>query len=184
MTTMKATIHSDAEGFYGTRGWTTTKRIRSILKPYLTESVFPWLADESNESNVLAEYEPFHGLKATTARRLLAVLPAKNLGERQNFSPTCETMLRAAVNNPGKVELVGYAIGPGRPDERVSIEGLIYYWNDEGTTNPTTEQARTQLWDTICHNLQLHTAIHLPDELHRFRPAWDPRKEGWWVWWD
>lgn len=184
MTTTKTIAECGAEGFYGTCGWTTTKRIRSILKPYLTESVFPWLADKEKESNVLCDYEPFHGLKASAAHRLLAVLPKKNLVERQNFSPTCEAMLRAAVDNPDEVELVGYAIGPGRQDERVSIEGLIYYRDDQRTTNPITEQDRNRLWETIRDDLQLRSATLPPDELHRFRPAWDPRREGWWVWWD
>ncbi|MDO5720124.1 MAG: hypothetical protein Q4P05_05255 [Actinomycetaceae bacterium] len=184
MTTIKPALNRSDEGFYGMRGWTTKLEIRSILRPYLTESVFPWLADEANESEELADYEPFHGLKASAAQRLLAVLPERNLTERQNFSPTCEAMLRAAANHPSEVELVGYAIGPARQDERVSIEGLIYYWDGEDRFNPTTQHARTRLWETIRNKLELHSATLPPDELHRFRPAWDPRREGWWVWWD
>ncbi|MDO5728976.1 MAG: hypothetical protein Q4P71_05050 [Actinomycetaceae bacterium] len=185
MTTSLPKTEAETDGFYDRRGWTTDKKIRTILRPFLTESVYPWLADQSSDPHVLADYEPFHGLTATAAKQLLDVLPLRNLAERQNFAPTCETLLRAAIDNPETVELVGYAIGPNRRDERVSIEGLIYYADRVGQeTNPTTATQRTRLWNTIRRELELETARLEPDELHRFRPAWNPKREGWWVWWD
>lgn len=185
MTTPQSQTEAEAEGFYGERGWTTRKRIRRILRPFLTESVYPWLADYSRDTEILADYEPFHGLNAPAAKRLMGILPMRNLAERQNFSPTCEAMLRATIDNPETVELVGYAIGPNRRDERVSFEGLIYYVDRaDDDTNPVSAAARTRLWNKIRTELKLESARLEPDELHRFRPAWNPQREGWWVWWD
>lgn len=165
----------DTEGFYGQRGWTTQKKIRRILHPFLAESVFPWLVDKSQNTEVLGDYEPFHGLSAAAAKQLLEILPNRNLAERQNFSPTCEDMLRAAIDNPDTVELVGYAIGPNRRDERISFEGLIYYVDQgDNDANPVSAGARTRLWHKIRSDLKLESAHLEPDELHRFRPAWNP----------
>ncbi|MDO5048463.1 MAG: hypothetical protein Q4D87_01100 [Actinomycetaceae bacterium] len=176
------TTTSISTGYYGARGWTTEKRIKNVLRPYLNANVF----DEDEDSSVLGGFEPFQGLGAVGAQRLLATLPMRNLADRQNYSPTCEAMLRAAVDNPGRVELVGYAIGPERADERVSIEGLIYYadlhYNVTDFHDETCEC--DDLWSKLRESLGLTSALDRPDELRKLRPSWNPSNEAWWIWWD
>lgn len=171
-----------APGYYGVRGWTTDKRIKNILKPYLN---LP-LSDDGYDNQILESYEPFQGVGSVGAQRLLATLPMRNLADRQNFAPTCESLLRAAANNPGHVELVGYAIGPQRPDERISIEGFVYYGDlDFHVTDFHDETCECEdLWEQLQKKLGLTSALDKPDEIRKLRPSWNPAYEAWWVWWD
>lgn len=170
-----------ATGYYGMRGWTTEKRIKNVLKPYLNLPL-----EDGDDSHVLESYEPFQGLGAVGAQRLLGTLPLRNLADRQNFAPTCEALLRATVDNPGLVELVGYAIGPQRPDERISIEGFVYYGDlDFHVTDFHNEACECEdLWAHLQKELSLTSALDKPDELRKLRPSWNPGTEAWWVWWD
>lgn len=170
-------------GYYGIRGWTTKKNIRDILRRHLTMAIFD---DEDADPNVLGSYEPFQGLGAVGAQRLLGTLPIRNLADRQNYAPTCEALLRAAIENPGRVELVGYAIGPERADERVTIEGFVYYGHsDYNVADYHDENCEcTQLWERLRDELKLSSALDRPDEIRRLRPSWNPTNEGWWLWWD
>lgn len=184
-------------------GWTTKLGVKRILAPYLTHfdssarsaldvgsGIDPRRLETidmgSTDDEALEDYEPFRGLGYEAAQRLLAVLPGQNLSDRQNYGPTTEALLRAAVNNPGEVDLVGYAIGPARPDERVSIEGFVYYGLPQFNVLVFHESGCEceVLWDVLQRKLGLESALDRPDEIHRIRPDWRPGSEGWWVWWD
>ena len=84
-----------ATGYYGMRGWTTEKRIKNVLKPYLNLPL-----EDGDDSHVLESYEPFQGLGAVGAQRLLGTLPLRNLADRQNFAPTCEALLERPSITP------------------------------------------------------------------------------------
>ncbi|MDO4901692.1 hypothetical protein [Actinomyces sp.] len=120
-------------GLYGPRGWTVCAGVWQALadcRDDLRSTVIPAqfgfapagiiTADGTPEEN----YTPFHDLGPATARRLLEVLPAEQLGDRQNLGPTLGAALRACVRANGRVRLSGYGIGPQRHDERVSVEGI------------------------------------------------------------
>lgn len=120
-------------GLYGPRGWTVRAGVWHALadcRDELRSTVIPAQfgfapagligADGAPED----DYTPFHDLGPRTARRLLDILPAEQLGDRQNLGPTLGSLLRACVRADGRVRLSGYGIGPQRKDERVSVEGL------------------------------------------------------------
>ncbi|MDO5035024.1 MAG: hypothetical protein Q4E01_06555 [Actinomycetaceae bacterium] len=159
------------------RGWTTKRGVKEILRPYL--------ASMEEEGDVLGSFEPFQGLKGEAAAKLLEVIPPELLTDRQNFAPIAGDLLRAAVNNEN-VELVGYAIGPDRLDERVSIEGFVYFGALEYMVCTFHEEKCEceDLWSRLQTELGLESALDFPDEIRRLRPSWRPQDEGWWVWWD
>ncbi|MDO5729755.1 MAG: hypothetical protein Q4P71_09060 [Actinomycetaceae bacterium] len=174
---------STSTGCYGPRGWTTARNIKHLLRPFLNRVPCPWLSPDQICSEVLSEYEPFQGLTGNVVNQLLKVLPQANLDDRQNFAPTCQALLQACANNPDVVELIGYAIGPARRDERISIEGLIYYADTprelhDGSAKPE------ELWQQFKSELNLHNARLNPDELRRVTPTWSQHRRGWLLWWD
>ncbi|WP_297571999.1 hypothetical protein [uncultured Actinomyces sp.] len=170
-------------GYYGMRGWSTRKEIKKILSPHLVG--VPLLTDDI-QPGVVGNYEPFHGVGAETAEKLLNVLPERNLRDRQNCSPVAEELLHAAVENAGQVDLIGYAIGPARQDERVTFEGFVYYGHPEfkvADFHDVTCECN-ELWECLKKELNLSSALDRPDEIRALRPSWNPSREGWWLWWD
>lgn len=119
-------------GLYGPRGWTVRTGVWHALgecRDELRSTVIPaqfgfapagMITDGTPED----DYTPFHDLGPSTARRLLEILPAEQLADRQNLGPSLGSLLRACVRANGRVRLSGYGIGPQRQDERVSVEGL------------------------------------------------------------
>lgn len=172
-------------GYYGTRGWTTERKIGQLLKPYL-------LPDSSEQDNafengtqVLSSYERFSGISTEVAVKLLEILPLRNLSDRQNFSPTCEQMLQAKVNHPEAVELIGYAVGPQRADERVTFEGMIFTTPNDYHWEPYHNDSCqcTEVWADAQKSLNLSSALDRPDEVIKLA---DNGSEGyqWRLWWD
>ncbi|EPD30368.1 hypothetical protein [Gleimia europaea] len=162
------------------RGWTTEIGIKRILEPYMA------CMDSNQADEELESFTPFHGLGAPAAQTLLKLLPSQQLQGRQNYGPTTLQLLEAATTHPGEVELVGYAIGPARPDERVSIEGFVYYGAPDFHVEPFHELTCEcdALWEHLEQKLVLDSALDRPDEIRKIRPSWNPGREGWWVWWD
>ena len=72
----------------------------------------------------------YAGLDGPAAARLLDVLPAVELGDRQISSPTMSAFLRSGVAHAGEVELLGYCVGPDRDDERIAVEGIVLARDD------------------------------------------------------
>ena len=133
------------------------------------------------------DYMPFHDLGPQAAARLLEVLPEAQLADRQNLAPTLGSLLRACARADGRVRLSGYAIGPRRPDERVTVEALwiadpdlldmeVHDEHDEGC------RCRV-LWDTVRERYELD-ARALPDEMRPMRRQWTHGWVGTWLWWD
>ena len=170
-----------APGMYGARGWTGTAKIGTIIHPYRTNQVWSdGLDDDECEYDItmVQPFDPFTGLPGSAARQLLDTLTESNLDDRQNLAPTCRELLTIAAERDD-VELVGYGVGPARHDERVSIEGFMYY-----PRNDFADLTPRNAWERIRRDLNITTQHGAPDEVLRFRPHWCPGREGWWVWWD
>lgn len=197
------------EGLYGPRGWSVRAGVRPLLAACRDDlrSVGPpapahpgpepegpdfdagfWGDDEDL---VLDEpeddYTPFHDLGPQAAARLLQILPEAQLADRQNLAPTLGSLLRACARADGRVRLSGYAIGPRRPDERVTVEALwiadpdlldmeVHDEHDEGCCCRV-------LWDTVRERYGLD-ARALPDEMRPMRRQWTHGQVGTWLWWD
>ena len=204
------------EGLYGPRGWSVRAGVRPLLAACRDDlrSVGPpaparpgpgpegpdfdadfWSDAEvlggDAEAPVLDEYEddytPFHDLGPQAAARLLEVLPEAQLADRQNLAPTLGSLLRACACADGRVRLSGYAIGPRRPDERVTVEALwiadpdllgmeVHDEHDEGCCCRV-------LWDAVRERYGLD-ARALPDEMRPMRRQWTHGQVGTWLWWD
>ena len=143
--------------------------------------------DEPGDDAPFDDYTPFHDLGPQAAARLLEVLPEAQLADRQNLAPTLGSLLRACARAGGRVRLSGYAIGPRRPDERVTVEALwiadpdlldmeVHDEHDEGCCCRV-------LWDTVRERYGLD-ARALPDEMRPMRRQWTHGQVGTWLWWD
>ena len=143
--------------------------------------------DELGDDAPFDDYTPFHDLGPQAAARLLQVLPAAQLADRQNLAPTLGSLLRACAGAGGRVRLSGYAIGPRRPDERVTVEALwiadpdllrmeVHDEHDEGCCCRV-------LWDAVRERYGLD-ARALPDEMRPMRRRWTHGPIGTWLWWD
>jgi len=73
-----------------------------------------------------ASFYRFASLDADVAARLLDTLDEEYLATaRQNDGPTIGAVLLAVVRNPDRLRAHGYVIGPGRCDERITVEGIL-----------------------------------------------------------
>ena len=133
------------------------------------------------------DYTPFHDLGPQAAARLLEVLPEAQLADRQNLAPTLGSLLRACARADGRVRLSGYAIGPRRPDERVTVEALWIADPDllrMEVHDEHDEDCRCRvLWDAVRERYGLD-ARALPDEMRPMRRQWTHGQVGTWLWWD
>ena len=143
--------------------------------------------DEPGDDAPFDDYTPFHDLGPQAAARLLQILPEAQLADRQNLAPTLGSLLRACARADGRVRLSGYAIGPRRPDERVTVEALwiadpdlldmeVHDEHDEGCCCRV-------LWDTVRERYGLD-ARALPDEMRPMRRQWTHGQVGTGLWWD
>ncbi|PRZ04164.1 hypothetical protein BCE75_11185 [Isoptericola sp. CG 20/1183] len=96
-------------------GWMLRAGLERTLEPVL-------LPDSLGASS----FYRFVDLDAAVAADLLERLPADYLAtERQNDGPTIGTVLRAVVAHPDRLRAHGYVVGPGRCDERLTVEGVL-----------------------------------------------------------
>ncbi|WP_402463313.1 hypothetical protein [Isoptericola aurantiacus] len=73
-----------------------------------------------------ASFYRFTTLDAPVAVGLLERLSAEYLEtERQNDGPSIGAVLRAVVAHPDRLRAHGYVVGPGRCDERITVEGVL-----------------------------------------------------------
>ncbi|WP_051639881.1 hypothetical protein [Cellulomonas sp. URHE0023] len=119
----------------------------------------------------------FEGLGAQAAASLLNRLTAPVLDARLGPGPTLRTALRAAVAHPGVVLLKGHAVGPGREDERVTVDGMDI--QDDPVLRRLGQRQASKAWQRVLA-LGLDDALDRPDELRA------PAENGgpWSVWWD
>ncbi len=116
---MPTVIANPVPGLYGHSGWLDDTGIRALLSP---------LTDAGSECS---DYTRVQGIGAPVAERLLALLPAEQLEDRQNNAPALGDLLSAAVARPG-VRLCGYLIAPPRWDERLTIDAVLVPASDLG----------------------------------------------------
>ena len=181
---------TSSERLYGPPGWTVRIGLWHLLEPWLDA---PRRLPGETALRVDAvgaptsDYVPFRGMDAATAADLLVRLPVPALADRQNLSPSLESMLTACARADGRVRLSGYGIGPQRDDERLSAEALwiadpdlldmeVHDEHDEGC------RCRV-LWDTVRERYELD-ARALPDEMRPMRRQWTHGQVGTWLWWD
>lgn len=119
---MPTVIATPVPGLYGHSGWLDDTGIRALLRP-LTAS-----------GSECSDYARVQGIGAPVAERLLALLPAEQLEDRQNNAPALGDLLSAAVTHPG-VRLCGYMIAPPRWDERLTIDAVLVPASDLGPSS-------------------------------------------------
>ena len=123
---MPTVIANPVPGLYGHSGWLDETGIRTLLRP---------LAASGSECS---DYVRVQGIGSAVAERLLALLPAEQLEDRQNNAPALGDLLSAAVAHPG-VRLCGYLIAPPRWDERLTIDALLVPASDLGSASGPSE---------------------------------------------
>ena len=119
---MPTIIANPVPGLYGHSGWLDETGIRTLLRP---------LAASGSECS---DYVRVQGIGSAVAERLLALLPAGQLEDRQNNAPALGDLLSAAVAHPG-VRLCGYMIAPPRWDERLTIDAVLVPASDLGSSS-------------------------------------------------
>lgn len=119
---MPTVIANPVPGLYGHSGWLDDTGIRALLRP-LTAS-----------GSECSDYVRVQGIGSAVAERLLALLPAEQLEDRQNNAPALGDLLAAAVAHPG-VRLCGYMIAPPRWDERLTIDAVLVPASDLGSSS-------------------------------------------------
>ena len=119
---MPTVIANPVPGLYGHSGWLDDTGIRTLLRP-LTAS-----------GSECSDYARVQGIDAPVAERLLALLPAEQLEDRQNNAPALGDLLSAAIAHPG-VRLCGYMIAPPRWDERLTIDAVLVPASDLGSSS-------------------------------------------------
>ena len=143
--------------------------------------------DEPGDDAPFDDYTPFHDLGPQAAARLLQILPEAQLADRQNLAPTLGALLRACARAGGRVRLSGYGIGPQRPDERVTVEGLWIADADllalEISEIHDEYCACLALWETVRTRYELD-AESAPDEVRFVYRHWKHGPLGTWLWWD
>lgn len=184
------------------RGWTFELGLPDIVAPFASPAsvaAYRALLDggqpaEAAWRQVGSGLLYYAGLDGEAAQVLLDRLPADELGDRQNDSPTLGAFLRSAAAHPGVVELHGYCVGPDREDERFSVEGvLIYahpelnvdavdYWSGEETRHTDACECR-ELWRIAQEEYGLADALCFPDEISRFAAGWRHDDQCWRLWW-
>ncbi|SPT52462.1 Uncharacterised protein [Actinomyces bovis] len=186
------------DGMYGPRGWSVEAGVWKVLNHWPDQlrdlSELLGQAPGPAQKGCLEasgwpqeDYVPFAGLDARGAAALLDALPARALADRQNLAPSLRTLLHACASGKGRVRLSGYAIGPQRRDERVSVEAI--WVSDPALAGFAVSTSHTPgcdchaLWEEVRVRYQLD-AEDMPDEILRLAPAWAKGQEGWWFWWD
>lgn len=126
----------------------------------------------------------FQGLGAQAAVVLLDRLGAAALDARAGSGPSLRAALGAAVAHPGVVLVRGHMVGPGRDDERITVEGVHVVGDPVLAGLGAGDLA--QAWARVVE-LGIDDADSEPDEL---RPPDDEDDEpgaisgAWTVWWD
>lgn len=183
------------QGMYGRRGWSVRCGMWEVIGDYrdaMRADLIPASHGMGPRSLVedgapLEDYTPFHDMGPTAARRLLDILPSEQMTDRQNMGPTLGACLRACVEASGRLRLSGYAIGPQRHDERMTVEG-IWIMDRDLLDLELCEihepgcQCR-ELWDAVQDTYGLD-ARRRPDEMRHALRYWNHGEEGTWLWWD
>lgn len=165
----------DIDSDVGPRGWTVTSGVSDVVGPYVSHLPL--------DDGDLAR---FRGLGASAAQALLERLTPTQLSDRQNDAPTLGSMLRAAVQHPGQVEVHGYLVGPARGDERITAEGVWLYAAPDLEISPRHDPGCQcdELWAIAQRDFGLDDAWRAPHELDRRLSPHRPAEPCWSLWWD
>lgn len=161
------TIHLDesVHGRPADRGW--------LLRTGVVDLVAPFVTRLPTDPGDLTR---FAGLDGSTAALLLERLTPERLEDRQNASPTLGTLLAAAAEHPDQLELHGYLVGPGRTDERITVDGAYVYGIDEPL-------APILVW-ALAQHLGIGDALAPPDQVTPQVTPWRPNETCWSLEWD
>ncbi|MBV7363774.1 hypothetical protein KRX54_04955 [Actinomycetaceae bacterium TAE3-ERU4] len=163
-------------------GWTVEKGIYQQIYTYLV-SYYPRKVEKIED---IPSFCQFRSLPAKYAKKLLEIIPAEFLEDRQNFAPKLVSFLEAGKNHERELEFFGYYIGPKRKDERLTIDSFVYYPTNEDEEILRNYDAvdSAKVWEAIAKKLDVLDAIEPPDELLPISPTYFGERSGWWVWWD
>jgi hypothetical protein len=163
-------------GLYGPPGW-TIDTVGPAVGGFTSSQHVPYAYRElmgSTYENGSMGLVRFAGMGSDQAQVLLGSVSRKQLAERQNESPTLGAILTSAADHPGRVEVLGYVVGPDRSDERLTADGVFVY--DDTITDEATA------WETIRSRYGLRDAGAA--EVHREENPWRPGEKAWRLWWD
>lgn len=167
-----------SDWLYGKPGWSLAMDLPEIIEPFLTTA--PSLA---------GDLAYFAGLGADAAATLLRCLPADQFSDRQNAAPPLGVLLRAAAANEHAVELHGYLVGPDRPDERLTADGIYLFQHEDFGPGEVQQDlapgdVAAAVWRLARSYLEVDESFSPPDELSRVRAWWRPGTTAWQLWWD
>ena len=167
--------HAEPPGHLGERGWLLHQGVADVLQPFVT--ALP------RDDHDLVRYA---GLTASAAGVLLETLTPQQLADRQNAAPTLATLLQAAVRHADDVELHGYVVGPARPDERLTAEGVDVYGLPFLDVLPDHGEGCEcdRLWALVTERLELDPSVCGPHEITLRVNPWRPNEPCWRLWWD
>lgn len=186
---------TEEEGLYGPRGWSVRAGVWEVLagaRDELRSTMIPGRFGIAPQGHIdkegpVDDYTPFHDMGPSAARRLLEILPARQLEDRQNLGPSLGCLLRACASASGRVRLSGYGIGPQRSDERVTVEALWVADPDlldlEIDDDHEEGCCCQQVWQMVEERYGLD-ARACPDEISVIRLQWSWGEPGTWLWWD
>lgn len=154
-----------------------------LLEAGVPELVAPFVTGLPRDSGDLVR---FTRLSGPPAQDLLDRLPADMLQERQNWSPSLGSFLRAAAANPGRVEVFGYLVGPAREDERLSVDGVIVFGLPDFRVTADHDEGCEcrELWAYARDAFGLDDAEYGPDEITPWYDLRERDRAGWRLWWD
>jgi len=128
---------------------------------------------------------PFTRLDGDAASQLLDILAPRDLDDRQNDAPTLRAILEATAAQPDRLDVHGYAVGPGRCDERLTAEGVHVRFDDDVHLPRRHGEGCDceRLWSYVVDELGLDDdGARRPDEI---LPVYRADDERWWrLWWD
>ncbi|MFV2143891.1 hypothetical protein [Isoptericola sp. G70] len=165
-------------------GWMLRAGMHRVLEPVLLPDVLG-----------ASSFYRFVELGAEVAADLLERLPDDYLAtERQNDGPSIGAVLRAVVAHPDRLRAHGYVIGPGRCDERLTVEGVLVRCDHEfavGEHHCPGCQC-DELYRYVVVGLGVDDAAVPPHEVSPWRgwglrdPSGSGRDEEHWyrLWWD
>lgn len=195
---------ADGKPMFGPRGFTA--QAAQVIAPNTSSTYNPYSYGSfggtpyANDGNLVR----FSGVQAHQAERLQALLGEHDhLDERQNYGPTTRTLLKAAIEEPGTIELSGYAVTPSRRDERVTFEAIDIYdekladrldgisedlpdWpSDEEDAEEAAVHERKlhHLVNQVCEKYGLDN-LEAPDEVSVKENPWRPGERAVRLWWD
>ncbi len=156
-----------------------------LLGTSLPETLEPFvrglLVDPPGPTDIV----PFTRLDGEAASQLLDELAPRDLDDRQNDAPTLRAILEAAAAHPDRLDVHGYAVGPGRCDERLTAEGVYVRFDDDVRLPRRHDEGCDceRLWSYVVDELGLDDGgAHRPDEV---LPVYRADDEQWWrLWWD